>query len=234
MAFPPLIDVIAWYAIFLFSTVCHEAAHATVAWRLGDPTAAKGGQVSLDPRPHIRREPIGMVFAPLIFLFMGGGMLGWASTPYDARWAAAYPRRAGWMALAGPATNFSLCLLAAAALRLGLETGAFVRPLSISMAATVAVPGGGWAEGASKLLSILFSLNLLLAFFNLIPFPPMDGSGLFGLILPGRASLWVQAYFRRPLARFAGMLLAWYVFPLFFGPLYSAGLKTLYWGLPLP
>src|SRR6185436_3856232 len=87
----PEIDYAAgllWYFVFLYSTVCHEAAHAWAALKLGDDTAYQGGQVSLDPVPHIRREPWGMVIVPLITFYwnaMAGvtWMMGWASAPYD-------------------------------------------------------------------------------------------------------------------------------------------------------
>ena len=86
---------LAWYAAFLFSTCCHEAAHAWAALRLGDPTAYLGGQVSLDPRPHIVREPIGTVVVPLLtFVLTRQWMMGWASAPYDPAWADRHPRRA--------------------------------------------------------------------------------------------------------------------------------------------
>jgi len=74
-------DGLMWYAVFLFSTVCHEAAHAWSASKLGDDTAKQGGQVSLNPVPHIRREPFGMVLVPLLSWFMGGWLIGWASAP---------------------------------------------------------------------------------------------------------------------------------------------------------
>ena len=61
-----LIDGIAWYAVFLFSTTLHEASHAFAALKMGDDTAHRGGQVTLDPTPHIRREPVGMVFVPIL------------------------------------------------------------------------------------------------------------------------------------------------------------------------
>ena len=78
---------IAWYAVLLFSLTFHEAAHAFAALRGGDRTAYLGGQVSLDPTPHIRREPLGTVVFPIvIYLISGGGwMFGWASTPFDPR-----------------------------------------------------------------------------------------------------------------------------------------------------
>ena len=66
------------YMVFLFSTTCHEASHALVAKLGGDSTAALGGQVSLNPIPHIRRSPFGMVVFPLLSFFLsGGGMIGW-------------------------------------------------------------------------------------------------------------------------------------------------------------
>src|SRR5208282_5331142 len=92
-----------WYVAFLFSTTCHEAAHAYVAKIGGDTTAALGGQVSLNPIPHIRRSPFGMVVFPILSFFLsGGGMIGWASAPYDPLWERRHPRRSAWMALAGP------------------------------------------------------------------------------------------------------------------------------------
>ena len=99
-----------WYFVFLYSTVCHEAAHAWVALKLGDDTAYQGGQVSLDPIPHIRREPWGMVLVPLVTFFMNAAngatwMMGWASAPYNPQWAERHPRSAAWMALAGPAAD---------------------------------------------------------------------------------------------------------------------------------
>lgn len=78
-----LINGLVWYIVFLLSTTCHEAAHAWAAKLGGDLTAFHGGQVSLDPVPHIRREPFGMVVFPILSYVMGGWMMGWASAPYD-------------------------------------------------------------------------------------------------------------------------------------------------------
>jgi Zn-dependent protease len=153
------------YLVFLFSTTCHEAAHAFVAARGGDKTAAMGGQVTLNPVPHIRREPLGMVVIPLVSFFFAGGMIGWASAPYDPLWERRYPKRAAWMALAGPATNYALMLLAAAAIR-----GA--RYFNFFHGADFSGPMGFLATT----LTIVFMLNLLLGTFNLLPVPPLDGS----------------------------------------------------------
>ena len=81
------IETIVLYVAFVFSATCHEASHAWAAKRGGDLTAYAAGQVSLDPFPHIRREPFGMVILPLIGLFLIGWPLGFASAPYDPHWA---------------------------------------------------------------------------------------------------------------------------------------------------
>ena len=154
-----------WYVAFLFSTTCHEAAHAFVAKQGGDETAAQGGQVSLNPIPHIRREPFGMVLIPLLSYFINQSMIGWASAPFDPAWERRHPRRAGWMALAGPAANFSLMLLAVIGLRLGMYAGWLGWD-----------PATGRPGIALVTLLVFFSLNLLLGTFNLLPVPPLDGS----------------------------------------------------------
>src|SRR5215467_6134014 len=117
--------VVVWYLVFLFSTTCHEAAHAFVAKLGGDTTASEGGQVSLNPIPHVRRSPVGMVLAPIVSYLLGGWMIGWASAPFNPGWQRQYPHRSAWMALAGPAANFSLMLLAGLAIRIGLAAGYF-------------------------------------------------------------------------------------------------------------
>src|SRR5258708_10231726 len=112
-----------WYVAFLSPSTGHEAAHALAARIGGDDTAFAGGQVSLNPVPHIQREPWGMVVIPILSLIINGSLIGWASAPYDPAWERRHPRRAAWMALAGPATNYTLMLIAAGPLRLGLSLG---------------------------------------------------------------------------------------------------------------
>src|SRR5437763_13725039 len=82
-----LLAGVMWYVVFLLSTTCHEAAHAWAASLGGDLTAFHGGQVSLDPLPHIRREPFGMVVFPILTYIASQWMMGWASAPYDPYWA---------------------------------------------------------------------------------------------------------------------------------------------------
>jgi Zn-dependent protease len=163
------------FVVFLFSTTCHEAAHAFAAYKGGDMTAFNTGQVSLSPIPHIRREPIGMVVVPILCFVAGSSMIGWASAPYDPLWARRYPRRAALMSLAGPLTNLLLVIIAAIFLNLGAVTGLF--------------GGDGVGAGILKFLSVLFRLNIILCIFNLIPIPPLDGFPALALVLPEAAAL---------------------------------------------
>ena len=194
-----------WYVAFLFSTTCHEAAHALVAKLGGDNTAALGGQVTLNPMPHIRREPWGMVVIPILSFLFTRGMFGWASAPFDPLWERRHPRRAAWMALAGPAANYTLMLLAAGALRLGQAWG---------LLGTAAAPG---QHGfASLALYVLFSLNLLLGTFNLLPVPPLDGSTAVMLFMSEQRAHgyldWLRGNSYATLGLLAGLLLFRYFY----------------------
>lgn len=230
MTIEPL-QAVVFYLVFLLSTVLHEAAHAWAAMKGGDLTAYHGGQVSLDPRPHIRREPFGMVLLPLLSLASSGWIFGYASAPYDGRWAMRHPKRAALMALAGPAANLALVAAAWAAIRAGAAAGLFAAPTSVGFSRLVTAPAGGALEVAALVLSVLFSLNLLLAVFNLIPFPPLDGSGALPLVLPERAT---SAYRRllsgRPGLAWVGILVAWQIFDRLFPPIWLAAVNLLHPG----
>ncbi len=136
-----LVTGVKWYLVFLFSTTFHEAAHAWSALKLGDDTAHRGGQVTLDPTPHIKRAPFGMVVVPIISYLMGGWMIGWASAPYDPRWAAANPRKSALMSLAGPAANLILVIIAAILIRGGIAFHVFESPESGSTLRMWSMPG---------------------------------------------------------------------------------------------
>ena len=220
---------LVWYIVFLLSTTCHEAAHALVAMWGGDLTAYHGGQVSLDPTPHVRREPFGMVVIPILSYFLNGWMMGWASAPYDPHWAERHPKPAAWKSLAGPAANFSLAILAGILIHVGLLAGLFAYPESLGFTHVVIGAGDGVAAGAATFLSILFSLNLLLGTFNLIPIPPLDGFSGIGVLLPESAAAKLQAM-RHTMGSFAiiGLLIAWKVFDPIFEPLFGIFLKILY------
>jgi len=218
-----------WFVAFLFSTTFHEAAHAWSALKLGDPTAYHGGQVTLNPWPHIRREPFGTVVVPLISFFLSGWMMGWASAPYDPMWADRHPKRAALMALAGPVSNLILAIVAALALRWGLETGALTAPDGLTFSQLVAAtdPTSAWASLA-QLLSILFSLNLLLFTFNLLPLPPLDGSALPPLVLGDEAARSYLAFMREPMWSMVGILVAWKLVGFIFSPVISFAVGLLY------
>jgi Zn-dependent protease len=226
-----LLSGFAWYIVLLFSTTCHEAAHALAAKLGGDLTAFHGGQVSLDPIPHVRREPFGMVVFPILSYLMGGWMMGWASAPYDPYWAQRHPRRAAWMSLAGPGANFALVVLAGLLIHTGLLLRIFEHPESADFTHIVQGATPGAATGAALVLSILFSLNLLLAFFNLLPIPPLDGFGAAGLLLPGETASRFQG-FGQQIRGFSmvGILVAWRVFDPVFGPIFTLSLRVLYPG----
>jgi Zn-dependent protease len=223
----------AWYLAFLFSTTMHEAGHALVALRLGDDTAQRGGQVTLDPIPHIRREPFGMVIVPILSYIMGGWMIGWASAPYDPEWARRNPRRAALMALAGPAANLLLCLAAVGLIRLGLHFDWFSAPEQISNVTRLVSANNpeGLGELAAVLLSVFFYLNLLLFIFNLIPLPPLDGSSLPLLLLSESAAEQYTAFLRSPGVSFIGMILAWQLFGSFARVIYHGAIQCLYPGV---
>ncbi len=199
-----------WYVAFLFSTTCHEAAHAFVAKTGGDETAALGGQVSLNPVPHIQREPWGMVVIPILsYLFMHA-MFGWASAPYDPLWERRHPRRSGWMALAGPAANFTLMLIAVAGLHLGAAGGWFHPD-----------PVTGHGDFASITLLIFFSLNLLLGTFNLLPVSPLDGSTVILLFMSEKTAQRYLDWLRGNSFAMAGLLVGILVFRYIYGPINS-------------
>lgn len=217
-----------WYVAFLLSLTCHEAAHAFVAKRAGDPTAYEAGQVTLNPIPHIRREPIGTIVAPAITFFASGFMLGWASAPYDPLWQQKHPRRAGWMALAGPVANFILLILAVVAIRVGIAMGAFAVPESVTFSHMVTARSTGMVEGLAQFLSIVFSLNLMLGTFNLLPLPPLDGSTAVGLLISEKAALRFAQLSHNPMFSLFGILIAWRVFGELSGAIFRLGAVLLY------
>jgi Zn-dependent protease len=225
---------ILWYLAFLFSTTCHEASHALAAKIGGDPTAFQGGQVTLNPAPHISREPFGMVLVPLISYALGGGMIGWASAPFDPYWQQQYPRRAAWMSLAGPAANFALVLICAIAIHVGIGAGIFQRPeyVNFQHITEVANPeaAGTLAKFAASFVSVMFFENVLLGTFNLLPLPPLDGSTGVGVLMSERTALRFFSFMHQPMFQMMGMMLAWVVFYRLFDPIFIFSLDLLYPG----
>jgi Zn-dependent protease len=164
------------FIVLLFSLTIHEMAHAWTADRLGDPTARLLGRVSLNPIVHA--DPIGTVLFPLLSLATGAMLIGWAKpVPVNLRYLH-HPRRDYMLvAAAGPISNLVLALFAALLLA--------IVPVSPQLVgeSNVSVP-------IVKLLVGLVNLNVLLAVFNLLPIPPLDGGNvLAGLLPPNLAAL---------------------------------------------
>jgi len=227
-----VVDAITYFIVFLFSTTLHEAAHAWAALRGGDKTAYHGGQVSLDPRPHIKREPFGMVVLPLLSALATGWPMGYASAPYDPTWARKYPNRAALMALAGPGANLLLVILAAIALRLGYQAGVFWAPERIHFGLVATSNAGATWEAVSKLLSVVFSLNLLLFAFNLLPFHPLDGSAAITLLMNHETTKKYQEFlWSTPMIGWIGLLIAWKLFDFVFQPVFMAAVNLIYPGV---
>lgn len=214
------------YVVFLTSTSCHEAAHAWSALKLGDDTAYRGGQVTLDPTPHVRREPLGMVVIPLVSFLLGGSMFGWASCPYSPEWALTYPRRSALMAMAGPAANLALMLIAVLLMRVGLSAGYFDEPTRMNWSTIVVTHHGAFWPFIASMLSLYFSMNLLLGLFNLLPVPPLDGSALPVLFLPESAA---RGYMNlRSGFGFIGLFVAWKIFGDLLPPVWQAATRLFF------
>jgi len=155
----------------LFCVIPHEVAHGYVAWRLGDPTAKLSGRLSLNPIRHL--DPIGSVLLPVALLLLRR----FAGFPVVFGWAKPVPinpnhfrnpwRGMLWVGLAGPATNLLMALVAA-----GIGRGLIALGLT--------------ARWLLYFLGLIVLLSLVLALFNLIPVPPLDGSRVLAYFLPPR------------------------------------------------
>ncbi len=205
-----------WYVAFLFSTTCHEAAHALAAKIGGDDTAFAGGQVSLNPVPHIQREPWGMVVIPVLSLIVNGSLIGWASAPYNPEWERRHPKRAAWMALAGPGTNYTLMLLAAVLMRIGWSQHWLHRDILT-----------GRPDFAGTVLAAFFSLNLLLGTFNLLPVPPLDGSRAIMLFMGDARARRYLDWLRGNSYGIVGLLLAVVTFRYIYEPIEAVATRYL-------
>ncbi len=143
-----------------------------------------------------------------------------------------FPRRAAWMALAGPAGNLLLVLAAVVAIRIGTAWGVFAPPGAVTFGQVVAAPTAGMWPALAFLLSVFFSLNLLLAVFNLIPVPPLDGSGALPLILdPESTRRYQQFVWGQPAFAWIGILIAWQLFDVLFRPLWLFAVNLLHPGV---
>ena len=155
------------YVVLLFSLSVHESAHAWTALRQGDPTAQRLGRISLNPLVHI--DVIGTVVLPLVMIFTQVPLLGWAKpTPVDPRSFKNLRRGQIVVAGAGPLSNLLLALLFTALLFVAVRV----------------LPGPLREQPIVVFLSMGVQLNVLLAVFNLVPLPPLDGSHVVEWALP--------------------------------------------------
>ncbi len=152
--------------VLLASVVLHEVAHAWQARREGDPTADRLGRITLNPLAHL--DPVGSFLVPAILYFSGGLIFGWAKpVPIDPRNFRTPPWSDIRVSLAGIAANLGAALLLAL------------------LAGPLAGLGGGPLAGTALLIVTYgIFINLILAFFNLLPIPPLDGSHVVAHLLP--------------------------------------------------
>ena len=160
------------FIVLLFSLTIHEMAHAFTADRLGDPTARLLGRISLNPMVHA--DPIGTILFPLIALVTGAPLIGWAKpVPVDVRNLRHHRRDFILVAAAGPASNLVIALVSSIVL-----TVLPISPQTLGET-NVSVP-------IAAILSQAMRLNVLLAVFNMIPIPPLDGGNVLSGLLPQR------------------------------------------------
>jgi Zn-dependent protease len=175
--------------VLLFAITIHEASHGWAAEKMGDPTAAAMGRVSLNPIAHI--DPIGTVLLPLFLVLVGMPAFGWAKpvpvNPFNLK----HPRKDNlWISLAGPAAN----LTAAAAAMISILILKALSPGITVFLRSFLIQGQGFAhgfyplEGLSLILFYTILINTYLAVFNLIPVPPLDGSGILAGLLSEQAA----------------------------------------------
>ena len=166
--------------VLIFSVVIHEVSHGFAAERLGDNTARLAGRLTLNPLKHL--DPIGSFAVPLISYFLGGFIFGWAKpVPYDPRALKNPKRGAGEIALAGPLANLLVALV----------FGFLVRSFGLI--------NWGSLESIEPLFRLIVLTNIVLAVFNLVPLPPLDGAKVLWALLPEtdttrRFFFWLERY----------------------------------------
>lgn len=187
-----LIIEIFEFAVLLFSLSLHEAAHAWMASRLGDPTARMLGRVTLNPIKHI--DLLGTIILPAIMLFANTGFLfGWAKpTPVTTANFKNLTRDDILTTIAGPGSNILAALGATLVLLLLSRTSASGAAIVHQIAATGRISDTLLASSPTLVPLVLIFylamfLNLILAAFNLLPLPPLDGSHVFRHLLPYKA-----------------------------------------------
>jgi Zn-dependent protease len=172
-----IVHGLIFFTVLLLSLSFHEFGHAWTALQCGDPTAQRLGRVSLNPVVHA--DPVGTVLLPLIMIFTGAGLIGWAKpVPFDARNLRHPGRDDILISAAGPTANLILALAASIVIRFTSSIG------------TDTALGGFLAT----VLPFTVQINVLLAVFNLIPIVPLDGSWILVHLLPRDLGRRYQAF----------------------------------------
>lgn len=221
---------IEWVIIFVLSATLHEGAHAFAAKIGGDLTAYFAGQVSFNPMAHIKRHPFGMLILPFISAFVFGWPFGFASVPYDPVWANNNPKKAAGMAAAGPAANLMLIIICVIVIKVGIAAGFFFEPDFVTFTSIVDAGQNQITNGVAVFLSMMLIVNLILFVLNLLPLPPLDGSGIFSLFLPEQIARKYRLYISNPAFGFIGLLVAWQVINPIIQAAFSWTINTIYWG----
>lgn len=201
------------FVVLLFSAVLHEVAHGFMAEKLGDDTARRAGRLTLNPLVHI--DPFGSILLPVVLYIASGGAFFFAAAkpvPYDPRNLKNPRSGSAKIALAGPLTNLFLALVFGIAVRVGI----FLDAPSLFI----------------SLLAVIVYLNIVLAIFNLIPIPPLDGSRVLFAALPPSRTTFRVAYFLERYGIIIVFAFAFFGFSLLLPAMgYLFGMFT---GQPLP
>lgn len=203
------------YFCLVFSLSVHEASHAFVAERCGDPTARLLGRVTLNPVTHV--DPIGTVLMPMLMFFTQIPYLfGWARpVPYNPRNLQNFRRDPVLIALAGPASNLLIAIVTIVLMRIGflavgIEKMAELYLLQIGL--------------------MMIFINLLLMLFNMIPVPPLDGSALLGYLLPESGKHMLES-----IGPFGILIVIFFLSRFIYGPLnflFDKATWLITWGIP--
>ncbi|MFH1402109.1 MAG: site-2 protease family protein [Patescibacteria group bacterium] len=173
--------------ILIMSVVIHEVSHGYVAFILGDPTAKNAGRLTLNPFAHL--DFFGSFIVPLLAYMSVGFMFGWAKpVPYNPDNLSNQKYGDAIVAVAGPASNFLVAIIFGLLIRFGALLG-IANPIFLSAAQVVVL------------------LNLVLAIFNLVPIPPLDGSKILFSLIPYR-----YIEFRQTLERYSFLFLLFFIF----------------------
>lgn len=206
MPIDQLIQTVALAAIpVLFAITLHEAAHGYVARHFGDMTAYQQGRISLNPIRHI--DPLGTILLPLLTLWMGGILFGWAK-PVPVNFAALrHPKKDMlWVALAGPASNLIMAFCWALIAKIAL-----------------AFPDSYYAAPMAGMAKIGININVVLMILNLLPLPPLDGGRIAISMLPHKQAYQLAKI--EPYGMFILIFLAvtpvlWWILSPFMGAMY--------------